>query len=92
MNWSRAGQTATLLADGHVLLAGGATASGETLATAELYDPATSTFIGTDSMATPRTGHSATLLQDGTVLISGGEQANGGFVPFYLRSAELFTP
>ncbi|PYY12194.1 MAG: hypothetical protein DMG69_02010 [Acidobacteria bacterium] len=91
MNWARAGQTATLLADGRVLLAGGVTASGETLGTTELYDPTTATFTATDSMGTPRTGHSATLLQDGSVLISGGEQANG-FIPIYLSSAELFTP
>jgi hypothetical protein len=59
--------TATLLADGRVLVAGGGTAS------AELYDPATGTFSPTGSMGTVRSLASATRLPDGRVLVAGGQ-------------------
>ena len=91
MMFAREEHTATLLTNGQVLIAGGATPNA-VLATAELYDPTSGTFTGTYSMATPRTGHSATLLQDATVLVSGGDQSDGSVIPVYLRSAEIFMP
>lgn len=69
------GGSATLLADGRVLLAGGMdTSSGfaKNIAVAEIYDPSTGKFGPTGSMVTPRFGHTATLLADGRVLIAGG--------------------
>jgi hypothetical protein len=69
------GGSATLLADGRVLLAGGMdTSSGlaKNIAVAEIYDPATGKFGPTGSMVTARFGHTATLLADGRVLIAGG--------------------
>ena len=77
-------QTATLLKDGRVLIAGGETpAEGMGTATALLYDPATGKFSPTGSMTRARIFHTATLLRDGRVLIAGG---NGD------SSAEVYDP
>jgi hypothetical protein len=51
------------------------------LRTAELYDPASSTFVTVGNMTVARTSHTATLLPSGKVLIAGWE-----------GSAELFDP
>jgi len=76
MTDSRWLHTAALLQNGTVLLAGGVDnngiGSGEALATAELYDPATGTFRATGSMAVMRGYHSSTTLFDGEVLVAGG--------------------
>ena len=91
--------TATLLRDGRVLVAGGRYLAGKTswlsVASAELYDPATGTFSSTGPMVTAREDHTATLLTDGRVLIAGGD--NGVLDPtsawhLALPSAELYDP
>jgi hypothetical protein len=65
--------TATLLADGTVLITGGYTYNpDEHHSTAEIYDPATDTFGSTGSMSRPHYFHSATRLADGRVLLDGG--------------------
>jgi hypothetical protein len=76
--------TVTLLANGQVLVAGGASATNpfNPVATAELYDPATGLFSATGAMTTTRIDHTATLLHNGQVLIVGG---NSG-------PAELYDP
>lgn len=85
--------SATLLADGRVLVAGGNVSgsqqagSGCCLATAELYDPATGTWTATGRMFAARVDHTATLLIDGKVLVAGGASHNG-----MLASAELYDP
>ena len=58
-----------------------------TLASAELYDPASGTWTATGSLATARDFHTATLLPNGKVLVAGG-YSDGG----YLASAELYDP
>ena len=67
--------TATLLSDGHVLIAGGLAPTGDQLSSAELFDPRTGEFSPIGSMTTQRNGQKATLLQDGRVLITGGYDA-----------------
>jgi hypothetical protein len=105
MTSRRESHTATLLADGRVLIAGGTREVGGGDPTrrnakgpidgAELYQPTTGTFAPTGSMTVPRIDHTATLLVDGRVLITGGYTwsavaAQG--MPTVLASAELYDP
>jgi WD40 repeat protein len=69
MKHTRAGHSATLLADGTVLIAGGFVSFGRApfqmgaaTKTAETFDPATKSFTATKPMHTARGGHTATLL------------------------------
>ncbi len=80
--------TATLLANGQVLIAGGVAHEGTSSATAELYDPATRGFALTGGLLTGRSRHTATLLQTGKILIAGGIDKDGKPV----RAAELYDP
>lgn len=68
--------TATRLADGRVLVVGGyISASGNAAAVtdvAEIYNPATDTWMLTGSLNRRRFLHSAILLPDGRVLVAGG--------------------
>jgi hypothetical protein len=79
MSVIRTSFTATLLADGRVLVAGG---SGDT--SAELYDPTTGTFSKTGPMTARTDSQTAVLLADGRVLLVGGTEA--------YKSAELYWP
>jgi hypothetical protein len=76
----RTNHTASLLADGRVLVVGGSTNVGSgtmtttaTLTSAEIYDPGTGTWAPAGNMASPRAGHTATVLPSGRVLITGGQ-------------------
>jgi hypothetical protein len=60
-----------LLPNGKVLVAGGADGRN-TLASAELYDPAIGTWTLTGNLPAARTTHQATLLPNGKVLVTGG--------------------
>jgi N-acetylneuraminic acid mutarotase len=72
MTQARWGHTATLLADGKVLVAGSFVHGGDPLASAELYDPASGRWAAAERMHHGRGGHTATLLADGRVLVVGG--------------------
>lgn len=88
MSIGRFSFTATLLQNGRVLVAGGATDTEIATATAEVYDPATGTFSATGSMHDARVGFSATRLSNGKVLVEGGASNTG----LALGSAELYDP
>jgi hypothetical protein len=89
MTARRTFHTATLLADGRVLITGGDTGT-EQLSSAELYDPTTGTFDPTDRMGLGREFHTATLLTDGRVLVAGGggDYTNRQF----LYAVEIYDP
>ena len=90
----RYGHSATLLADGRVLVVGGAfsktvnseNVGSEALNSAELYNPATNTWQTVAPLSRTRSGHKATLLLDGTVLIIGGDSGTGS------TTAERYNP
>jgi hypothetical protein len=91
--------TATLMADGRVLVAGGYAlctpdpgeigCSPPLLMSAEIWDPDRGYFAPTGPLALPRREHVATLLKDGRVLIVGGTTGSGG-AP--ILTAEVFGP
>jgi len=79
-------ETATLLADGRVLV------TGDCSTAVELYDPTTGTFSRTGSLTATRLGKTATLLQDGHVLITGGYNCGDAEHAGIWASAELYDP
>ena len=88
MSANRNNHTATLLADGRVLIAGGNAEGGATATffdSAEIFDPATGAFKSTSPMHALRAQHFAVLLSNGKVLVGGGFGDGTG-------SAELFDP
>ena len=105
MQNARGFHTATLLANGKVLMAGGAMLASHPaspivcyggISTAELYDPVSGSFSTTASMAKQRFAHTATLLLTGKVLVIGGvgnigSQCEDGNGPVE-SSAELYDP
>ena len=88
MSSARSLHTATELANGHVLIAGGYDTTLATLASAEIYDPITGLFTPTGSMGAARVAAEATQLRNGKILMVGGQDASGNA----LASVELFDP
>lgn len=92
MSIARAVATATSLADGRVLVAGGCSNAGCDLgspggATAEVLDPLTETFSPTGDLTGWRDDHVAVRLPDGRVLLIGGW--GDGHI---LASTDLYDP
>ena len=94
LKFPRYGHTATLLANGKVLVAGG---TGTNLPNpnltniypTEVYDPATGLWATNDPLLVGRFGHTATLLTNGKVLIAAGETTNYSIVT---GECELYDP
>ncbi len=81
---------ASLLPDGHVLIAGGYNTVLGSLDTAEVFDPSSQTFTLLPShLETPRELFTATTLADGEVLIVGGFNTHRGRTQ---ASAEVYDP
>jgi hypothetical protein len=89
MSVGRYWHAATLLADGRVLISGGAIQAPQTQTTntAEIYDPATGSFSLTGPMTYGHECQQSVLLSSGQVLVVGGSDANGTDT-----HPELFNP
>lgn len=87
----RGQHSATLLADGRVLIAGGEGLNGSLVfpAAAEIYTPATGAWTAAAALHAPRAGHAAAALRDGKVLVAGGHV---GADTLRLDSVELYDP
>jgi Ca2+-binding RTX toxin-like protein len=83
------------LPDGRALVAGGSDGSGNSLSSAEVFDPATNSFTsaGIGSMSVQRSLAAAAPLPDGRVLVTGGGYS-AAHPPVSLThsSAEVFNP
>jgi N-acetylneuraminic acid mutarotase len=91
LNTARDSQTATLLPNGMVLVAGGENYGSNftVISSAELYNPASGAWTPTGSLNTPRQNHTATLMPNGMVLVAGGAISSSGVTT---NSAELYNP
>jgi len=92
---ARSHHASTALNDGRLLVTGGTThesVDGQNrfvaLASVELYDPKTNTWLPAAPMAEARNGHTATLLLDDSVLVVGGAREQRQ----HLASVERFDP
>lgn len=90
LGFGRAGHTATLLADGRVLVVGGEGGSAP-LASVEQYAPQANRWTAAPSLGLARSGHTATLLPSGEVLVVGGTIAPSGAIGT-TPTVELFDP
>lgn len=90
----RTGHTATLLADGRVLVAGGEVRQGSrtSLGKAEIYDPQGREWRSAGEMSCPRSEHAAVLLGDGTVLVMAGDTAFPGQTPIAQGCVDRYKP
>lgn len=91
MTTHRVHSSAIALRDGRVLITGGfggpyayATSA---VAGAELWDPATNTFVAASEMIHARVNHQLSLLPDGRVLVTGGVGPGGP-----VADAEIYDP
>jgi Kelch motif len=98
MKQARAFHSATLLKNGHVLVAGGGDSISEDClrptwnsvhASAEVYDDSTGKWTNVGIMGEARTEHQAILLPSNKVLIAGGKRTSSGRT---LATAELYDP
>jgi Galactose oxidase, central domain len=85
---ARHAMTATRLASGKVLVAGGATAAMDAINSSEIYDPVAKTWTLGLKMVTARSDYASLMLATGKILFTGGENING----VSIKNAELYNP
>ncbi len=85
----RVQHTATLLADGRVMITGGTAPGTPCTTSVEIYDPASDTWTESTPLPKVRQLHGAARLQDGRVLVAGGWNCKAGEDP---KTAEVFDP
>jgi hypothetical protein len=89
--FQRSYHTATLLANGDVLIAGGEDVNGNPLTSASVYDPATGTFTPTaNPMSAAHIQGFAARLSDGRVLVGGGFSAANSTTP--TDNVDIYDP
>ncbi len=86
----RLDQTATLLTDGRVLIAGGQDVAA--FNSTETYDPTQNRWAAAAPMATGQYEHSATLLANGDVLVVGNADKHPNSPTIALTSCEIYQP
>jgi len=86
MATQRFAHTATILANGKVVIAGGQNqlSTYTALSSAEVFDPATGAFTATGTLVNVMTAHRAVPLSSGKVLLVGGQEAP--------NSVEVYDP
>jgi len=92
MGLPRSQHSATRLADGRVLVAGGYGNSGDGESSAELYDPRTGRWTTTAAMGVGRIAHTALLLPDGQVFVAGGFNNSVNHNTTSVTGAERYDP
>lgn len=91
----RSGHTATALADGGVLVAGGesvARGARRSLTGAEVFEPPGRKWRPAGEMRCPRSEQAAVLLGDGTVLVVAGDAAFPGQAPIAQSCTDRYQP
>src|SRR5439155_20288347 len=83
---ARTSHAAAVLADGRVLVTGGADQAGR-LASSELFDPSSNTWSDTGALTAARSNHLAIALPNGRILVVAGSGPSDA-----LASSELFDP
>ena len=92
---SRTGATATLMADGRVVVAGGESSTRgqrRSLRKGEVFDPQAREWRSAGEMACPRSEQAAILLSDGTVLVVAGDAAFPGQAPIAQGCVDRYRP